>query len=152
MSNKRTITTLLGGLAGAVAVTLLNETLRKTRLQEDAPQLQKLGMDAGKKILKKAGADVPSEEKLYWGTMLGDLVANTLYYAAAAGGQSKAARTTAMGLLAGIGGVVLPKTLGLKTAPSGLNAKRKLLTTAYYLVGAWVAGIVTHKLTEVTGE
>ncbi len=143
-----TLKTLLAGLAGAIAVTLLNETLRRTSLEEDAPQLQKLGMDAGKKILKKAGAEVPSDEKLYWGTMAGDLVANTLYYAAAAGGQSKAARTTAMGLLAGIGGVVLPKTLGLKSEPTGHNAKRKLLTTAYYLVGAWVADIVAEKLTE----
>ncbi len=146
MQNK-TLTTLLGGLAGAIAVTLLNETLRKTGLK-DAPQLQKLGMDAGKKALKGAGASLPSKEKLYWGTLAGDLITNALYYAAAGGGENKAARTTAMGLLAGIGNVVLPKTLGLKTAPSGRNAKTKLLTTAYYLVGAWVAGIVAKKLAE----
>ncbi len=137
-------TALLGGLAGAVVVNLLNEGLR--RVDSGAPRLEKLGMDAANKALDKIGQPAPTGKKLYWGTLAGDLLSNTLYYAVAASGKNKAAKTTGLGLLAGLGGWLLPKPLGLIAAPTARTSRTKLMTTAYYLIGAWVAGAVTKQL------
>lgn len=139
-----TTSALLGGLAGAVTVTLLNEGLR--RLDAKAPRLEKLGMDAANKALDKAGLVPPTGNKLYWGTLAGDVLSNTLYYAVAASGPRKAARTTGLGLIAGIGALVLPKPLGLITTPTNRSGRTKAMTTLYYLVGAWVAGAVAKRL------
>ncbi len=135
---------LLAGLAGAVVVTLLNETLR--RADEDAPRLEKLGMDAANKLFDKAGKSAPTGEKLYWGTMAADLVMNSLYYAAAANGEHKAAKTTGMGLLAGLGSLFLPKKMGLITAPTTRTTHTKVMSTGYYLLGSWVAGMIAETL------
>jgi hypothetical protein len=135
---------LIGGLVGAVAVTLLNEGLR--RVDPKAPRLEKLGMDAADKILDKAGQAPSSGENLYWGTMAGDIISNALYYAVAASGKGKGQRTTGMGLLAGLGAVGLPKPLGLISTPTNKTGRTKLMTTAYYLIGAWVAGAVAKSL------
>lgn len=135
---------LIAGLAGAVVVTFLNESFR--RVDDDAPRLEKLGMDAANKLFDKAGKSAPTGEKLYWGTMVADLVMNGLYYAAAANGNHKASKTTGLGLLAGLGSLFLPKKMGLITAPTTRTTKTKVLSTAYYVLGSWVAGAVAETL------
>lgn len=139
-----TVNALLAGLAGAAVVTILNETMR--RYDEDAPRLEKLGMDAANTLFDKAGKSAPTGEKLYWGTLAADLLMNGLYYAAAASGKAKVARTTGMGLLAGLGSLVLPQKLGLITSPTTRTGKTKAMSTAYYLLGSWVAGAVAQTL------
>src|SRR6476620_4638402 len=52
-------TILAGGLAGATAVTLLHESIRQVVPQ--APRMDRLGMQAISKGLKKAGKKVPRE-------------------------------------------------------------------------------------------
>ena len=140
----KTRNALIAGLAGAVVVTILNETAR--RVDDDAPRLEKLGMDAANKLFDKAGQPAPTGEKLYWGTMVADLIMNGLYYAGAASGSAKAVQTAGMGLLAGLGSLFLPKKLGLVTAPTTRTPKTKVLSTAYYLLGSWVAGMVAQTL------
>lgn len=142
--NVKTRNALIAGLAGAAVVTILNETMR--RVDDDAPRLEKLGMDAANKLFDKAGQASPTGEKLYWGTMAADLLMNGLYYAAAASGSNKAASTTGLGLLAGLGSVFLPKKMGLVSAPTTRTNKTKAMSTAYYLLGSWVAGMVAQTL------
>lgn len=140
----KTRNALIAGLAGAAVVTILNETMR--RVDDDAPRLEKLGMDAANTLFDKAGESAPTGEKLYWGTMVADLLMNGLYYAAAASGERKAVRTTGMGLLAGLGSVFLPGKMGLITSPTTRTNKTKAMSTAYYLLGSWVAGMVAQTL------
>ncbi|RYD53067.1 MAG: hypothetical protein EOP52_02690 [Sphingobacteriales bacterium] len=142
--NPKTVNALIAGLAGAIVVNILNETMR--RFDDDAPRLEKLGMDAANKLLDKAGQSAPTGDKLYWGTLAADLLTNSLYYATAVSGTQKAARTTGMGLLAGLGSLFLPKKLGLITAPTTRTTKTKVMSTTYYLLGSWVAGMVAETL------
>ena len=140
---------LLSGLAGAVAVTLLNESVR--RVYGKAPRLEKLGMDAAGKSLDAAGLDTPPKEALYWGTMAADIASNTLYYSliniAAARKGGKWALGAGLGLAAGIGAVMLPAPMHLDASTTNRSPKTKALTVAWYLTGALIATGVVSLLT-----
>ena len=136
------LSTLAGGVAGAVVLTLLHETTR--RLVDDAPRMDLLGMEALEKGLKKMDAPVPDQQKLFNLTMAGDLLSNSLYYSMvgltpakyrlAAGGM--------LGLAAGLGAVCLPKHMGLNPEHSNRTQQTKIMTTVLYLTGGLVAGAV----------
>ncbi|MEJ7677528.1 MAG: hypothetical protein WKG06_06575 [Segetibacter sp.] len=100
-----------GGIAGAVALTLIHETIR--RLNQDAPRMDLLGMEAIAKTLDSADAKVPEEDRLFKITMAGDIFSNSIYYSLAGIGNEHQAilRGTLLGLAAGIGAVYLPKPL-----------------------------------------
>ncbi len=136
-----------GGFAGAAALTILHETTR--RLNEDAPRMDLLGMQAIAKSLEAVNAEVPGEEKLFGITMAGDIISNSLYYSLSGIGDEKKAimQGAALGLAAGLGAVYLPKPLGLDQAHSNRTPGTKLMTVALYLVGGLVAG-VTGKFLE----
>lgn len=140
--------TLLSGLIGAAAVTLLNEGVR--RISPTAPRLEKLGMDAGKKILDAAGLEKPSKKGLYWGTMAADLISNALYYSILGlAGKSKKTRWslgTGLGLAAGLGAVLLPEPLNLDNATTARSNKTKAMTVGWYLGGALLATAVVSLL------
>jgi hypothetical protein len=57
------ITAISGGVAGAVALTLIHESVK--RLVPQAPRMDLLGMNAISKGLNKAGIKKPSDGKLY---------------------------------------------------------------------------------------
>jgi hypothetical protein len=132
---------ILGGVAGAAALTLIHETVR--RVDEDAPRMDLLGMDALSKSLEAVDADVPKKATLFKITMAGDIISNSLYYSLAGIGDEKTAplKGAALGLAAGLGAVYLPKPLGLKEEPSNRTLETKLMTVGYYLAGGIVAGI-----------
>lgn len=136
-----------GGIAGAVALTLLHETIR--RKNADAPRMDLLGIQALAKSLKTVDAPVPDEHKLFKITMAGDVLSNSLYYSIAGIADENGAilRGTLLGLAAGIGAVYLPKPLGLNPAPAARTFQTRLMTIALYLAGGVVAG-VTGKLIE----
>jgi hypothetical protein len=144
MRNDNLLPALLGGLAGAVTVTLLNEGLR--RVDAKAPRLEQLGMDAANQALDRAGVTAPKGRKLFWGAMAGDLLSNTLYYALGTLGSHKKEKTTGLGLAAGLGAVLLPQPMGLVQAPTNRTVRTKVMTTAYYLIGSWVAGLVAQRV------
>ncbi len=130
---------LAGGLAGACALTLLHEVLR--RKDPEAPRMDLLGMNALARIIHRSGGKTPDEDTLFGITMAGDVVSNALYYSLAGAGEENGvwARGVALGLAAGAGAVYLPGPLGLSKAPSNRTAETKLLTVALYTAG----GIVT---------
>lgn len=130
-----------GGIAGAVTLTVLHETVR--RLYADAPRMDLLGMEGVAKTLESAHAKVPGENKLFILTMAGDILSNSMYYSLAGVGnkQQSILRGALLGLAAGIGAVYLPAPLGLDTAPSSRTLQTKLMTVALYSTGGLVAGL-----------
>lgn len=97
-----------------------------------------LGRRAVKNMLDAAGQDVQPRSTLQKIALAGDLVANTMYYAAIARehGRARWQRAIALGTAAGMGAVALPPFLGLGRAPNSQYASTQLMTTAWYLAGA----------------
>ena len=135
---------LTAGLAGAVALTVTHQLLHK--IFSVAPRMDLMGEEALTKISTDAAKT--TEPTLYNITMAGDVGVNTLYYALAAIGDSSnaPARGAALGLAAGIGGVYLPKYLGLTNSYSDRTFKTRLMTVGIYTLGGLVTGLVMSKL------
>jgi hypothetical protein len=123
------------GLAGALALTLLHETAR--RFIPQAPRMDILGMRAITKTMRKADAEPPHGNKLYWLAMAGDVISNAAYYSLTASENSKNVwlKGAMLGLGAGLGAVTLPGPLGLGTLPSARTNTTKIMTVAWYLAG-----------------
>ncbi len=136
---------LAAGFAGAVALTVLHETARRLR-PHDAPRMDVLGERGLRKMLNLADLPQPSEGKAYTATMLGDILSNGLYYSIVGSGNHSLPRGLALGVAAGIGGVVLPGPLGLGEGPSNRTPQTKAMTVAWYTVGGLVAGAVAQAL------
>jgi hypothetical protein len=137
----------LAGLAGASALTILHEIVRRN--DADAPRMDKMGMEATAKLLRKVNIEPPSEKKLYLFTLAGDIISNSLYYSKVASGSKKQVwmNGALMGLTAGLGAVYLPNKLGLNEGNSGRSNKTKLLTVGLYVVGGLVAAATASLLT-----
>lgn len=136
----------IGGLAGACTLTLLNESIKK--LDKDAPRMDLLGMNAVARLMKGNNLLTQTADKLFPVALAGDLVSNSLYYSMADSGDAKARviRGTLLGVLAGLGAVVLPKTLGLNDEATTRTVKTKLLTVAWYVVGGLAAAATLNAL------
>lgn len=138
---------LLAGLVGAVTVTVLNEGVRR-RLPH-APRLEVIGERALAGTLDAAGVTPPRGRALYRWTLLGDLVANTAYYALVGAGSPGGVwgRGGALGLAAGLGAVVLPRPLGLGRQPGERAPLTPVLTAGWYLAGGLAAAATFRRLT-----
>ena len=142
MSIKSTI----GGLAGACALTLLNESIKK--LDKDAPRMDLLGMNAVARLMKGNNILTQTAGKLFPVALAGDLVSNSLYYSMADTGDRRKTlvRGALLGLGAGLGAVVLPKTLGLNDEATTRTLKTKVLTVSWYVIGGLVAAAAINLL------
>ncbi|RYY20074.1 MAG: hypothetical protein EOO36_04285 [Cytophagaceae bacterium] len=139
------LSSLAAGFAGALALTVLHETVRHLRPQ-DAPRMDLLGERGLRQLLAKAEAPQPNDQQAYLLTMAGDLVSNSLYYSLVGTGKRSVRRGLALGVTAGVGGVVLPGPLGLGTAPSRRTPQTQAMTVAWYTIGGLVAGAVAQAL------
>jgi len=137
---------LEGGVAGAAALTLIHETVKKT--VPNAPRMDLLAMNALSKGLKVIGARTPNERKLYGWSLTGDLLSNTIFYSFAGIGKKENAlvRGAALGLVAGLGAVLLPKPLGLQADNSQRTAPTRAMTVGLYVIGGLVAAGVMKLL------
>ena len=142
MSIKSTI----GGLAGACTLTLLNESVKK--LDKDAPRMDLLGMNAVARVMKGNNILTQTAGKLFPIALAGDLVSNSLYYSMADTGDRKntLVRGALLGLGAGLGAVVLPKTLGLNDDATTRTLKTKILTVTWYVIGGLAAAAAINML------
>src|SRR5688572_13481639 len=124
----RPINAIGGGVAGAVAVTLIHESIKK--IVPKAPRMDLLGMNAISKGLHAAGMKTPSQDYLYVAALAGDLLSNAFYYSMAGIGKEKNiwVRSSLLGLAAGIGAVTLPGPLGLEERHSARTLSTKLMT------------------------
>jgi hypothetical protein len=130
----------LGGLAGALALTLLNEGVKK--IDKNAPRLDLLGQNALAKLMKGNEMLPKAAEKFF--PLAGDLLTNSLFYGMSRGKTTgnTFVRGILLGLTAGIGAVTLPKHLGLEEKPTSKNVENALMTVAWYVVGGLVAAAV----------
>ena len=135
---------LIAGAAGAIALNVLHETLKKE--SDDVPRVDLLGEDAVQKVLKYFGSSVPDKASLYKTTLAGDLISNTLYYSLIGAGNQKYLwpKAVFLGLTAGIGAVKLPEPMGLDPEPVTKTDQVKVLTVGYYIFGAIVTGLVLN--------
>ena len=148
--NSRMTTALLSGLAGAAALNLLHETMRRVR-PEDAPRMDTLGRRAIASGMEAAGVDPPPEDRLQAMALVGDVVSNTLYYSLAAMGKPSFARGAALGAAAGVGAVVLSPLLRLGSRPAARTPQTAAMTVAWYLVGGLAAAAAHHGLAHAQG-
>jgi len=137
---------VLGGLAGAVALTVIHETAKK--MDPKAPRMDLLGMNALSKIIRGSGHTPPPYGRLYLYTMLGDIASNALYYSLAGMGNKKSIleKGAALGIAAGLGAIFLPKPLHLNESYSNRTPKTQVMTVAYYLIGSLVAAALMKQL------
>lgn len=134
----------LGGLAGAIALTLLNEAIKKVNGSATGSDL--LGQNALAKLMK--GNDLIPKTAQRFFPLAGDLVTNSMYYGMARGtsGANTFVRGAMLGLSAGIGAVTLPKQLGMEDQRIRRNQPDVLLTIGLYIVGGLVAAAVINAL------
>ncbi len=137
---------LLGGLAGAAALTILHETIKTQNSK--APRMDLLGMMALTKLFRSVGKTPPPRNRLYAYTMVGDLLSNTLYYSLAGMGRQKSLleKGAALGIAAGLGAIFLPKPLHLEEDYSNRTPQTQLMTMAYYVIGSLVAAALMKRL------
>jgi hypothetical protein len=142
----RTLYALEGGVAGAAVLTIIHESLKKAI--PGAPRMDLLGMNAMAKGLRVIGAKTPQERKLYGWSLTGDIISNSIFYSFAGIGKKEnaIARGAALGLVAGLGAVLLPKPMGLEQRHSARSMETKLMTVGLYVVGGLVAAAVMRLL------
>lgn len=143
---KRLASSLLGGLAGAVALNILHQVVKQVEPQ--APHLNLVGQEAFSKVLKKMGIEPPSGKRLFAATFAADLVSNALYYTPIGLGKRKYLlyHGAAHGLCAGVGALTLTKPMSLNDAPITKTAETKVLTVALYTMGGIAAAGVMRVL------
>lgn len=134
----KTITGLVAGLVGAIALNVLHETLK--RRLDNAPRIDQLGKEAIAKSTEKIANYRPSEKNLYAASLASDLVSNSVFYSLIPSNDSKVlwAKSILYGVGAGLGAVILPKKFGLNDQGVTKTTQTKGLTIAYYLFGALV--------------
>jgi hypothetical protein len=132
---------MVGGLIGAGVVTAIHESARQ--VIQDAPRMEVLAKRAVAYSLEAVDAEVPPNRYLYPMTLVGDIAANTAYYSliGLAKPENGVAVGTALGLAAGIGGVLLPGPMGLGTEPSARTPQTAAMTIAWYTLGGLAAGL-----------
>jgi hypothetical protein len=139
----RFVAAVIGGAAGAVTLTALHQILK--RVTPDAPRADNLAKQALQKGLHVAGATPPSDEKLHWASLAGDLAANTAYYSVSLAFGPNVAKWLGplMGAGAGVGSIALPGPMHLNPDETGRTDTTKMLSIGLYLAGG-VAATATY--------
>lgn len=142
----RPLRALSSGLAGACALTLLHESVR--RFVPNAPRADILGMRAIAKGLLAADVEPPADKPLHRVALVGDIVSNAVYYSAIGLGKADNALLsgTVLGVLAGAGAVALPGPMGLGEAPTNRTTATQAMTVGWYLFGGLVAAAMYRRL------
>ncbi len=140
-----TLKSLGSGLAGAIALNLINESAR--HLISGAPRMDKVGMNSMAKAFLKAGAQPPQGKNLYWTALAGDILANTMYYGLVGAGKGKNrwVQGVVLGTAAGISSTILPNLMNVDTSQNQ-NPRARLMTIGWYLAAGIVAAAVASAL------
>jgi hypothetical protein len=151
MANKY-VAAVAGGAVGAITLAILHQIVK--RITPSAPRLDNLAKQGLRKTIRAAGAGQPEDGKLYWGSLAGDLAANTGYYAVALAFGPGPAKWLGpvLGAGAGVGSVILPGPLGLDASETSRTEMTKALAIALYFAGGVAASATYHALTGETPE
>jgi len=130
-----------GGIAGAMALTLVHETAR--RVIPHAPRVDVIGVRAIARPLRAAGYQPPRYRTLHNAALAGEIVSNSAYYSLIGAGAGEAShvwrRGAILGLLAGVGAALLPPLMGLGQQPHRRTPFTQMLTVAWYFLGGLAA-------------
>ena len=141
----KVMSSMAGGLAGALSVTAMQELLK--RVDPSAPRRDLLVKQAGFKIADKLGNGSTHANTVTGMSIAGDIISNTLYFSlTAAAGKKALPIGSLLGLSMGAGAISLPSKLGLNSYFTGGTRKRKLMTMGMYLIGGLVAAAVSRCL------
>jgi hypothetical protein len=132
----------VAGLAGATAVTLINETVRQ--YVSDAPRMDVLGERGVRRIARGLDMPEPGARATRGIAFAGDIALNTAYYALVGTGRKAWMRGAILGAIAGLGAVILPPYMGLGRDASQRTNRTKLMTFAYYFTGGLIAAAVAQ--------
>lgn len=137
---------ILAGFAGAAALNILHETVR--RFDADAPRVDLLGEEALTRSMNSLNLEAPTGDNLYAATLAGDIISNGIYYSAIgmAGSKNIYLKGAVAGLTAGLGAIKLPDQMGMDDKPVTKTDKTKVLTVAWYLIGGLVTAAVFDQL------
>lgn len=140
--------TIVSGLAGALAVNLLNETTRQ--FMPNAPRLDILGKRAIAYPLMEAEIEPPPNSRLYWIALGGDIATNSLYFSLVGLGAVENAYRNGvlLGLAAGIGAIYLPDKIGLGEEMTARTTETAMMTVAWYLAGGLAAATAYQMLSD----
>jgi len=138
---KKIFSSIIGGLAGAVALNILHQTVKS--FDHDAPRVDLVGEEALTKGMEAMGLTPPTGNALFVATLAGDIISNALYFSTIGFGKKRFLflRGTAVGLAAGIGALKLTEPLGLSDAPVTRTDKTKVMTIAWYTIGGLVTAM-----------
>jgi hypothetical protein len=138
---------MLGGLAGAIVLNVVHQLAKK--INKNAPHVDKIGEEAVSKSIKKMGYDPPKGDRLFLTTLVGDVIANSIYYSLIGKGKKEnlLLRGVIFGGLAGLGALKLTKPMGLDDQPVNKTNKTKAMTIAWYIIGG-LATVYALKLLE----
>ena len=128
-----------GGLAGAVALTLVHETVR--RVVPHAPRMDVIGVRAIARPMRAAGYQPPNYNRLHNLALAGEVVSNSAYYSLIGAGDRAHVwrRGALLGLAAGLGAALLPPVMGLGQQPHRKTPFAQILTVACYFLGGIAA-------------
>ncbi|WP_243749141.1 hypothetical protein [Mucilaginibacter agri] len=135
------MTNIIAGLAGAVALNIIHQTIKC--FDDDAPRVDLVGEEVLTESMLSLGLMPLTGNALFAATFAGDIFSNTLYYSTIGFAKNKFILLTGtlVGLTAGIGALELPGPMGLSDAPVNRTEKTKLLTVALYTIGGLVSAI-----------
>ncbi len=110
---KKIVSSIIGGLAGAVALNILHQAVKA--LDHDAPRVDLIGEEALTKGMESIGLEPPTGNALFVATLAGDVLSNALYYSTIGFGRKRYLLLSgaAIGLTAGIGALKITEPMGL---------------------------------------
>lgn len=137
------LSSAVGGLAGAAALSLIDQGMHN--IDKQAPALDLLSRNAVARIAKPRLPVLKSGFPLALG---GALVSNSLYFAMAKGNTTSQTllRGALLGLGAGVGAVVIPQRLATSNSAPVNPPMKKILTVAWYVIGGLVAAATINLL------
>lgn len=143
---KKLTSSLIGGIAGAVALNLLHQIVQ--HFDHDAPRVDLVGEEALTKCLNIAGVGPVTGNNLFVATLAADLLSNGAYYSLIGFGKKTNLpyHGLAHGLCAGLGALFLTKPMGLNDAPVTRTDRTKVMTVAWYTFGGLIAGLIMQPL------
>jgi hypothetical protein len=126
---------LTSGAIGAAGLTVLHELAR--RRVTNAPRMDLMGMRALRRMAPQLREPYISSERLHTVALAGDLLCNSLYYAAIPGRTPASTWTRAafLGLAAGFGALLLPEPMGLGPPPHSDRPSNQAMTVIWYVAG-----------------
>ena len=136
------------GLAGAVALTLVHETVR--RIIPHAPRMDVIGVRAISRPMRAAGYQPPHYDRLHDMALAGEVVSNSAYYSLVGLGDRRHVwrRGALLGLAAGLGAALLPPVMGLGNQPHRKTPFTQILTVAWYFIGGLAAAATYDAVAE----